>query len=317
MQTHADLIVIGGGPAGLAASINAASEGLRTVVLEANHTLGGQARESMAIENYPGFPAGVTGDKLMSSFIYQAEKFGVECHLPVRVAEVRQEDGFPNLSVYTEEGIYYQAPCVILANGVSYRRHEAEGLARLAGKGVYYGLPASRPSNGTVVVVGGANSAGQAACYLAARGLDVKVVSRSPLSKGMSSYLCDRIDHMGEISVLEGWKVAEAVGTGRLRDVLLLGPDGEEELHRCVALYIFIGAVPRTFWLRNSITLDRRGFVETWKAAGSDLPFMTSLPGLFAIGDVRAGSAKRVANAVGEASAAVQMIHTYREGLEL
>lgn len=297
------LAIVGGGPAGLCAAINGASEGLEVTLFDEGPLIGGQARESMAIENYPGFPGGIAGEDLICRFIEQSDRFGVVTFCPARIERL-DRDG-KELVLTDDEGWEYRSDAVLLANGVRYRRHRAKGLSNILGRGVYYGLPSpnSLPRKGHVAVVGGANSAGQAACFLASKGLRVSVLSRSPLAKSMSQYLIDRLDALPNVFVDENVEIASVGGNGKL-EWFQTKTGGTVPLH---ALYLFIGAAPRTGWLKQECDLDERGFLVT----GPHGVFSTNRPGVFAAGDIRAGSVKRVASAVGEGAGALQAIHAY------
>lgn len=307
-----DLAIVGGGPAGLSAAINGASEGLKVLLIDAEATLGGQARESAAIENYPGFPDGITGDHLMTALTRQAEKFDAGLWLPAKVQRI---EPFANASAFklTDEfGQDIGARTVLLSLGLSYRRLEAANLGGFLGNGAYYGMPSGRtPTHKCdVVVVGGANSSGQAVLHLAKNtNARVRLLSRSPLEKAMSTYLIDRIRSCPNIEVLEDCVVVGCEGqrSGRLREIDVLW-HGEAQQIPADYLFMFIGAVPRTFWLNSTVQLDK-GFIPTWTDCGAELPYETSVKGIFAAGDVRLNSTKRIAAAVGEGAGALQMIH--------
>lgn len=308
-----DLAIVGGGPSGLSAAINGASEGLNVLLIDAEATLGGQARESAAIENYPGFPDGITGDHLMTALTRQAEKFDAGLRLPSRVqsliADFANSDRFVLVDEFGQE---VEAKTILLSLGLSYRRLEAQNLGGFLGNGAYYGLPSGRaPSHKCeVVVVGGANSSGQAVLHLAKNSnATVRLLCRSPLTKSMSAYLIDRIRSTPNIEVIENCAVKGCQGghNGRLAEVDVEW-DGASHAIPCDYLFMFIGAVPRTFWLNSTVSLEK-GFIPTWTDCGAELPFETSIPGVFAAGDVRLNSTKRIAAAVGEGAAALQMIH--------
>lgn len=310
-----DLAIVGGGPAGLSAAINGASEGLKVLLVDAEATLGGQARESAAIENYPGFPDGITGDHLMTALTRQAEKFDAGLLLPTRISSLEDRTNPGEVGPHyliDEFGHELQARTILLSLGLSYRRLEAANLGGFLGNGAYYGLPSGRtPTHKCdVVVVGGANSSGQAVLHLAKNtNARIRLLSRSPLEKAMSQYLIDRIRACPNIEVLEDCQVVGCEGrrTGRLREVDVLW-HGEQQQIPADYLFMFIGAVPRTFWLNGTVQLDK-GFVPTWTDCGAELPYETSLRGVFAAGDVRLNSTKRIAAAVGEGAGALQMIH--------
>jgi thioredoxin reductase (NADPH) len=317
-----DLVVVGAGPAGLAAAVYGASEGLRTLVLERSGP-GGQAGRSMRIENYLGFPTGITGGELAERAVLQANKFGARLSVATPVTRLTFDDGYAVLHLDGGEAV--TGKCLLIATGADYRRLGVEGCEALEGRGVYY---AATPAEGRlcrgsdVVVVGGGNSAGQAAVYLAGQARKVYLVVRGgDLYKNMSSYLAHRIEQTSNVEVLLNTEVARMVGEGRLQEVVLVNKKAEES--RTVAapaVFSFIGAAPRTDWLPAEVERDAKGFVRT----GADLarsphwsrsrhPFLleTSRAGVFAAGDVRSGSVKRVASAVGEGAMAVQFVHEY------
>jgi thioredoxin reductase (NADPH) len=304
-----DVVVIGAGPAGLAAAVYASSEGLDALVIE-RESIGGQAGTSTRIRNYLGFSRGLSGAELAQRAYQQAWVFGAT-FLLTREVEVVRRDG-PGFVVSISGGAELEARSVILAMGVSYRRLDVPTLAELEGVGVHYGSSPSDArqfSGGSVYVVGGANSAGQAAVHLARYAADVTLVCRRSLSSTMSQYLLDEIRGKANIHVREGTEVVDASGAEHLETVTLRGPDSDETVG-ADALFILIGAEPRTEWLPAEIGRDERGFVE----AGAD--YATSVPGVFAIGDVRAGSVKRVASAVGEGSVVIQHVHRYLESVD-
>jgi thioredoxin reductase (NADPH) len=319
-----DLVVVGGGPAGLAASVYGASEGLRTLGLEMTAP-GGQAGTSSRIENYLGFPMGISGTDLAHRAVIQAEKFGASLTVPCAAVSLRNEAG--HLVVRLSDGTDVTGRAVIAATGASYRRLDAAGLADFEDNGVYYAateMEARLYSQASVIVAGGGNSAGQAALFLAQHDCSVSIVIRGPdLNASMSRYLVDRIDADPRIAVRTDTTILALEGDETLQALRLKGPDGETALE-CEALFSFIGAEPASGWLSGCAAVDNRGFVltdlsltpdqldGTWPALGRlPLPFETSHPGLFAVGDIRAGSMKRVAAAVGEGSAAVRSVHQY------
>jgi thioredoxin reductase (NADPH) len=320
-----DLVIVGGGPGGLAAAVYGASEGLRTVLVEAAAP-GGQAGTSSRIENYLGFPAGLSGSDLARRAVMQAEKFGVE--LITQEAVGLTADG-PSKVLRLANGAELASHTVVLAMGVSYNRLDAPGLERFTGAGVYYGAVLTEAiscRNEDVLIVGGGNSAGQGAVHLANYARSVTIVIRGEsLAATMSQYLIDQIGATPNIRVRNFTEVAEADGQERLRCVRLRNKEtGAEEALNVDAMFVFIGARPRTEWLGGAVARDAFGFIRT----GRDLmpqgkrppawtldrdPFLleTSLPGVFAAGDVRSQSVKRVASAVGEGSIAVQFVHQY------
>ncbi|HEX6747647.1 MAG TPA: FAD-dependent oxidoreductase [Longimicrobium sp.] len=322
-----DLVVVGAGPAGLAASVYAASEGLRTLTLD-GVAPGGQAGTSSRIENYLGFPTGISGADLARKALLQAQKFGAQISVPVSVAGLRLEGGLRIVSL--EDGTEVAARCLLVASGAEYRTLDVPGIRPMEGAGVYYAateMEARLCGGDDAVIVGGGNSAGQAAMYLTRFARTVHVVIRGDdLGKSMSRYLVDRVENAQNVRVHRGCEVVAVEGNGALHGVTVRCADtGKEERIATRALFLFIGARPRTEWLRRCVELDRSGFVLTgqslpptarehpvWRAAGRSPYFLeTSLPGVFAAGDVRSGSVKRVASAVGEGSMAVSFVHAH------
>src|SRR6202051_1972221 len=320
-----DLAIIGGGPAGLAAAVYGASEGLHTVMVE-REAPGGQAGMSSRIENYLGFPAGLSGGDLARRAVVQAQRFGVEI-LAAEAAEVRTEG--PYRIIKLADGSEFSCHALMIATGVQWRRLEAPGIDRLQGAGVYYGGGATEAlscEGETVYVVGGANSAGQAARNFARYAARVVILVRGgSLSSTMSQYLIDQIKETSNIQIWPHASVSEVHGETHLEEISFHCSDTSKiERVPAGAMFIFIGALPRTDWLADVVERDERGFVLT----GPDLlqdgqrpkgwtldrdPFLleTNIPGMFAVGDVRHGSIKRVASGVGEGSVAVQFIHQY------
>jgi thioredoxin reductase (NADPH) len=320
-----DLVVVGTGPAGLAASVYGASEGLETLSLDAVGA-GGQAGASSRIENYVGFPNGISGDELVASAAIQAIRLGARLNSPCEVAGLRLEDGFH--VVILADGSEISTKAIVIATGARYRRLDVSGLERYEGAGVYYAateLEARVCRGFHTIVAGGGNSAGQAAIFLAQQGSPVSiVVRRRALTETMSQYLVTRIEADPRINVLPHTEVRALAGEAHLEEVTLEdNRSGERRTVHCQGLFCFIGAVPATAWLEGCVVLDRSGFVVTDRslpepvANGSDfggrdpLPFETSVPGVFAVGDVRSGSLKRVAAAVGEGSSVVRQVHEY------
>ncbi len=314
-----DLVVVGSGPAGLAAAVYGASEGLRTVSLDAV-AIGGQAGTSSRIENYTGFPNGISGGDLAARAAVQAMRLGARLNSPCEVAGLRQEPSFHVVTL--KDGSEIPTRAVIVASGARYRRLAVEDLERFEGAGVYYAATdlEARAYDGTpVMVVGGGNSAGQAAIYLAQSGCGVTIaIRREDLAQTMSQYLIERIENDPRINLVCGVEVQSLLGDDRLEHVTLKGTaTGEQRTLGCAGLFCFIGAEPATAWLSDVVLLDRSGFVLTDRqlpqapdGGGSEaLPFETSVPGVFAAGDVRHGSMKRVAAAVGEGSSAVRAVH--------
>ncbi len=323
-----DLVVVGGGPAGLGAAVYGGSEGLRTCLVERRAT-GGQAGQSSRIENYLGFPDGVSGEQLAERARRQALKFEVEMLTTRKV--VRLEQRGSARVVRFEDGSELAAHTVILATGVSYRRLEAPGLADMAGRGVYYGAATTEGPNcrsQDVYVVGGANSAGQAAMYFSRYARKVVLVVRgASLVSSMSHYLIDQIAAVDNIEVRTCTEVVEGAGEGHLETLTLRdNSTGRTETVKSSWLFCFIGAAPLTDWLEGTVARDRHGFVLAgpdllvdgkrpagWSLERDPYHLETSVPGVFVAGDVRADSVKRVASAVGEGAMAVTLVHRYLE----
>ncbi|KPM54515.1 fused response regulator/thioredoxin-disulfide reductase [Frankia sp. CcI49] len=320
-----DVCIIGGGPAGLAAAVYAASEGLSTVVIE-RQAPGGQAGQSAAIENYLGFPKGLTGADLAHRAVAQVSRFGAEMVLARDVVGV--EPRGPVHAVLFADGGEIEAHAVIVATGVSYRRLEAPGLDGLTGSGVYYGASASDAAGcqgDVVVIVGAANSAGQAALNFARHAREVVIVVRGPsLEATMSSYLIERIEAAPNIEVRVRSEVVAAHGDKNLESLTIADrAAGTEQTLASNWLYVFIGASPRTDWLGDAVVRDGQGFVVTgpdlaapafagrWPHAREPFALETSLPGVFAAGDVRLDSMKRVASAVGDGAMSIHLVHRY------
>jgi thioredoxin reductase (NADPH) len=322
-----DLIIVGAGPAGLAAAVYGGSEGLSTLVLE-REAAGGQAGASMRIENYLGFPTGITGAELTSRAVFQAEKFGVRIATPAPVISLNFESVYP---VVRMDGETITGKCLLIATGADYRRLASEGREQFEGAGVYYAATKIEADvcRGTpdVVVVGGGNSAGQAAVFLADQGYHVLLLLRGDdLYKNMSTYLARRIEHTPGVEILKNTQIISMEGEGlkSLRQVVVRNDvTGEVRTIDTRAVFTFIGAVPRTDWLSQCVHTDPKGFIRTgFDLAGSQewglhrppLLLETSRPGVFAAGDARLGSVKRVASAVGEGAMAVQFIHEFLKG---
>lgn len=311
-----DLVVVGAGPGGLAAAVYAASEGLSTVVLDALAT-GGQAATSSQIENYLGFPAGITGAELADRAVVQARKFGAVFSIPGEATSLMQADGYHVVGL--ADGDDLVAHAVLVATGVRYRRLDVPGLDRLEGSSVYYAateFEARLCRQDPVAVVGGGNSAGQAACFLARRSPVVNLVIRhDDLGRDMSRYLADRVEQLPRIKVWRNSEVRELIGDEALDEVVLRDLRTDEMEHvAATALFVLIGAAPHTSWLQGEIPLDAKGFVLTGPAAGRhDGMFETRRPGVFAVGDVRSGSVKRVASAVGEGAVVIRQVHEFLE----
>ena len=335
MQTHAtvtttfyDFIVVGGGPAGLAAAVYGASEGLRTVLIE-RHATGGQAGTSSQIENYLGFPNGISGADLARRATLQARRFGAEIVSAQDVVEIRRVD--PYRIAVLSDGSEISAHAILIAPGMLVRELGAPGVADLVGSGVYYGAALSEAAiyrGKHVYVVGGANSAGQGAMFFSRYAKQVTIVVRGPgLKASMSRYLIDRIKDATNVEVLSNTLIASVHGQGRLEGITLAdaGSGATREV-AADAMFIFIGSSPRTEVVAGLVECDPQGFIltgrdllvdgqwpKTWAANRDPFLFETSVPGVFAAGDARHGSGKRVAAAVGEGSATVSMVHEYLE----
>ncbi|MEM7063359.1 MAG: FAD-dependent oxidoreductase [Cyanobacteria bacterium P01_B01_bin.77] len=327
MQTEAakpfyDLVIVGGGPAGLAAAVYGASEGLRTVMIE-REAPGGQAGTSSRIENYLGFPVGLSGSDLARRAVTQAKRFGVEILTPQEVTGIRLEDNYR--IVLLSDGSEITCHALILAMGVAWRRLNVPGVDQFTGAGVYYGAAqteAKACQDEDVYVVGGANSAGQAAMYFSKYASRIRMLVRGEsLTKSMSQYLIDQIADTDNIEVMPFHSVVEAKGGDRLEEILVKDSQSDQlKTFKANSLFIFIGATPSTDWLDGVVQCDQRGFIYS----GADIPdkthwpldrdrflLETNVPGIFAVGDVRHGSVKRVASGVGEGSICVQFVHRH------
>ena len=317
-----DLAIAGSGPAGLAAAVYGASEGLSTIVLE--HTApGGQAGSSMRIENYLGFPTGITGSELADRAVLQAEKFGARISIPTPVRKLSFDKTYCVLELEGGENVV--AKCLLIATGAEYRRLEVEHCSRFEGTGVYYAATPNEVQmcrGADVVLVGGGNSAGQAAVYLSQNARKVYLLIRGDdLCKSMSSYLAHRILNTPNIELLRCTQIVRMNGDNHLHSVDVLDKvSGQTRTIETAAVFSFIGATPRTEWLPPEVEKDEKCFVRTgieladspqWTLKRQPFLLETSRPGVFAAGDVRSGSVKRVASAVGEGSMSVQFVHEY------
>ena len=325
-----DLLIIGGGPAGLAAAVYGASEGLRTVMIE-REAPGGQAGMSSRIENYLGFPSGLSGGDLARRAVTQARRFGVEILAPQEATAVRVEG--PSRIVTLSDGTELGCKALLVATGVSYRKLDIPGAERLQGSGVYYGAAmteAASCKDENAYIVGGANSAGQAAMYFSKYARRVVMLVRGDsLSSSMSQYLIDEIKKTENIHVEPHTQVVEAHGDQHLEAISIICSDsGATERVPAGGLFIFIGAEPRTDWLAGVVERDELGFVlsgpdlvrdgrrpKGWTVDRDPWLLETSVPGIFVVGDVRHGSVKRVASGVGEGAIAVQFVHQYLSGV--
>jgi thioredoxin reductase (NADPH) len=320
-QDHYDLVIVGGGPAGLAAAVYGASEGLRTVMVE-REAPGGQAGQSSRIENYLGFPAGLSGSDLARRATDQARRLGAEL-LSVQDAVTLRVEGAGRL-VELSGGGTLSANCVLVASGVSYRQLDAPGFAELTGAGIYYGAAMTEArscADQHVVIIGGANSAGQAAVYFGGYAAKVTMLVRGDsLEKSMSHYLIEQLAELPNVDIRIASAALGAEGEdGRLRRLRVRNGDGAVDTLDADACFVFIGASPRTDWLDGVVARDDRGFIlagldaqgEGWPLKRDPYVLETSVPGVFVAGDVRARSIKRVASAVGEGSMAVSLVHQY------
>jgi thioredoxin reductase (NADPH) len=319
-QDHYDLVVVGGGPAGLAAAVYGASEGLKTVMIE-REAPGGQAGQSSRIENYLGFPAGLSGSDLARRATDQARRLGAEL-LTVQEAVGLQAQGAARLIELSGGGVL-SSSCVLVASGVSYRQLDTPGFAELTGAGVYYGAAMTEAracANQHIVVIGGANSAGQAAVYFSGYATSVTMLVRGEsLERSMSHYLIEQIAELSNVEVrTRSSATAAEEQDGHLSRVRITGPSGDATLE-ADACFVFIGASPRTEWLEGVLARDERGFIlagrdaqaNGWPLQREPYVLESSVPGVFVAGDVRARSIKRVASAVGEGSMAVSLVHEY------
>lgn len=324
------LIIVGAGPAGLAASVYAASEGVSTLLVE-REAPGGQAGLSSRIENYLGFPSGLSGGDLARRAVAQALRFGVELLAPQQASSVRMEGPYRYLQM--NDGSEISCHSLMLATGVQWRKLDVPGADHLQGAGIYYGsgiTEALACEGETVYVVGGANSAGQAAMNFSRYARKVIMLIRGKgLASTMSRYLIDQIEQTPNISLYTETRVVEAHGDGHLSELTLIcDKTGEKETVPATSVFVFIGAAPNTAWLGDSVQRDERGFILTgsslasagarpkgWQLDRAPYIFETNVPGIFAVGDARQGSVKRVASGVGEGSVAVQFVHQYLAGL--
>ncbi|HVH29099.1 MAG TPA: FAD-dependent oxidoreductase [Vicinamibacterales bacterium] len=321
-----DLVIVGAGPAGLAAAVYGASEGLRTLLLD-RHAAGGQAGSSSRIENYLGFPAGVSGNELTRRALTQAQRLGAEFLAPLEVTGVSIDAGYKRLTL--GDGRELVTRTMLAATGMIYREHPAAGVAEHTGAGVYYGAATTEApafSGRRVLVVGGGNSAGQGAMYLSRYAKEVQiVVRRASLQDTMSKYLIEQIEKTPNIRLRPRTEIAWVEGEGHVERVALRSlDDGACQVEEADAMFVFIGTRPRSEWLPPNVLRDDKGFVLTgrdlmaaeayarvWKEPREPLPLETSVPGVFAAGDVRAGAMNRVASAVGEGSMMVRLAHEY------
>jgi thioredoxin reductase (NADPH) len=320
-QAHYDLVIVGGGPAGLAGAVYGASEGLRTVLVE-REAPGGQAGQSSRIENYLGFPMGLSGSDLARRATDQARRLGAEL-LTIQDAVGLRAEGAGRI-VELSDGGTLSSNCILIASGVSYRQLDTPGFPELTGAGIYYGAALTEArscADQEVVIIGGANSAGQAAVYFSGYARHVTILVRGPsLAKSMSHYLIAQLDALPNVDVRTQSVAVSAEGAdGHLSSLRIRAANGDESTLEANACFVFIGAIPRTDWLDGVLARDDRGFILAgpdaqaagWPLARDPRLLETSIPGVFVAGDVRARSIKRVASAVGEGSMAVSLIHEY------
>lgn len=320
-----DVTIIGAGPSGLAAAVYGASEGLNTALIE-KRAPGGQAGTSSRIENYLGFPQGLSGSELSRRAISQATRFGVEFLSPIEVVDITLQDNYKILKL--RDGSELNTKSVIITTGVDYRTLDAIGVERFTGAGIYYGAATTEAHacrDRDVYVVGGGNSAGQAAMYLSNFAANVKIViRRKDLSSTMSQYLIDQIKGTPNIQLLSETIICEVKGKDQLEEIVLQEVNDRRRQVNAAALFIFIGAKPVTDWIKVNVIKDDKGFIETgrdlmkyeqfkksWKLGREPYLMETCCPGIFAAGDVRSGAMNRVASAVGEGSMAIKFVHQY------
>ncbi len=321
-----DVVIIGAGPAGLAAAVYGSSEGLKTLLIE-RRAPGGQAGTSSRIENYLGFPAGLSGSDLTRRAITQATRLGAEFLSPRAVSDIRQKDGYK--TIVLDDGPEIVSRAVVITTGVDYRKLEIKGVDKFTGAGIYYGAATTEATackDKDVFVIGGGNSAGQAAMYLSKFAKKVHIIiRRDDLTATMSAYLINQIELTPNIEVLPNTEIIEAKGIECLEKLTLVDVKTKEATtYSASALYIFIGAKPYTDWIKLDIIKNNKEFIETgrdltaydnyakvWKLKRDPYLLETSCPGIFAAGDVRAGAMNRVASAVGEGSMAISFVHKY------
>ena len=310
-----DVLIVGAGPAGVAAGVYAGAEGLRALVVD-DTAIGGQAGTSSRIENYMGFPTGISGADLVWRGEVQAMKFGTRFVMPRRVASLDQLDDGSFCATFADTK-RVRATTVVVATGVQYRRLPIDRLCEFEGAGIYYAATENEARfcrNTEVLVIGGGNSAGQAAMFLSRVAQHVRLLVRGEtLANSMSSYLSSRLEADPRITIEYGSYATEVHGGGALEAVTIRNPDGDRRVSTC-AMFVMVGAAPNTGWLSELVALDDKGFVLTGPEAGAASPFATSRPGIFAVGDVRAGSVKRVASSVGEGSVVISKVWEHVRG---
>jgi thioredoxin reductase (NADPH) len=330
LEEFYDVVIIGAGPAGLAAAVYGGTEGLKTLMIE-KKAPGGQAGTSSRIENYLGFPSGLSGADLTRRALTQASRFGVELLSPCQVINISTKDKYKILSL--SNGLQIKTRSIIISTGVDYKTLDTKGINELTGAGIYYGSATAEAHSckgKNVFIVGGGNSAGQAAMYLSGYAKHVFIVIRkNSLNSTMSHYLIEQINKTSNITLITNSIVAEAIGDKKLECVTIENTaTGDRETTEAGALFIFIGARPVTDWIKLDIFKDSKGFIETgrdllksenfkkvWKLERDPYPLETCLPGIFSAGDVRAGAMNRVASAVGEGAMAIKLVHEYLAGI--
>jgi thioredoxin reductase (NADPH) len=330
LEEFYDVVIIGAGPAGLAAAVYGGTEGLKTLMIE-KKAPGGQAGTSSRIENYLGFPSGLSGADLTRRALAQATRFGVELLSPCQVVNINTKDNYKILSL--SNGPEIKARTVIISTGVDYKKLETKGINELTGAGIYYGSATAEAhscKDKNVYIVGGGNSAGQAAMYLSGFANNVFIVIRkNSLDSTMSRYLIDQINKTDNISLISNSRIVEVIGDNRIECITIENIEtGERKTFEAGALFIFIGARPETDWIKLNIFKDPKGFIETgrdllksenfkkfWKLERDPYPLETCIPGIFSAGDVRAGAMNRVASAVGEGAMAIKLVHEYLAGI--
>jgi thioredoxin reductase (NADPH) len=330
LEEFYDVVIIGAGPAGLAAAVYGGTEGLKTIMIE-KKAPGGQAGTSSKIENYLGFPSGLSGSDLTRRALTQASRFGVELISPCHVIDIDTKDNYKILSL--SNGPEIKSHTIILSTGVDYRTLEIKGINELTGAGVYYGSATAEANScrdKNVFVIGGGNSAGQAAMYLSGFAKNVNIVIRKKsLDETMSRYLINQINKTENITLVTYSHIVEVAGKNKLESVMIENIEtGDQKIEEAGAVFIFIGAKPETDWIKLNIFKDARGFIETgrdqfknenfkklWKLQRDPYLLETCIPGIFSAGDVRAGAMNRVASAVGEGVMAIKLVHEYMADL--
>lgn len=330
LETLYDVVIVGAGPAGLAAAVYGGTEGLKTLLIE-KKAPGGQAGTSARIENYLGFPSGLSGADLTRRALAQVSRFGVEILSPCQIVDITTKDNYKILTL--SNGPEIKAQTIVISTGVDYKKLKIKGAEKLTGSGVYYGSTTAEAHSckgRDVFIVGGGNSAGQAAMYLSGYAKNIfLVVRRNSLDSTMSRYLVDQINKTNNITVITGSVISEVTGDKRLECITIKNTEtGEEIIREAWSLFVFIGSRPETEWIKLNIVKDQKGFIETgrellkfeqfkkiWKLERDPYPLETCIPGIFSAGDVRSGAMNRVASAVGEGAMAIKLVHEYMAGV--